>query len=72
MANQSTSAHVPYMVYYEELGRNKKFEMSQWAKRKLIGEPPYTERIRRKAVEKWSKIKSGIAKALSFSYTNKQ
>lgn len=59
MANQSTSAHVPYMVYYEELARDKQRELRAWAKN-LMPDPPYTERIRRKAVEKWHKLTSKL------------
>lgn len=64
MADQSTSAptHTPFMVYYEELGSKKKFELTEWAKRRLNPNPPYTEHIRRKAVEKWKKIKTLLQK----------
>lgn len=60
MADQSTGTHIPFIVYYEEPGSKKKFELTEWAKRRLNPNPPYTERIRRITVEKWDNIKTKL------------
>jgi hypothetical protein len=52
------------MVYYEEPRGVNKFELTAWAKRRLMLDPPIAERIRRITVDKWSKIKVAIKKLL--------
>lgn len=58
MAVQSNGSEAtPLMVWYEESSRSKHLELSKWAKRKFMREPPLTEVVGKWAVEKLLALK---------------